>query len=408
MPEFLSLLGSEPARARVDDSPLSPLAFLHRSSLVFPEKVALEYEGTTWTYRQFRREVEDRAALFRQIGVTAGDRVAYMMPNLPEMLFAHYAVPLVGAVLVPINTRLGQDEVQYILNHSGSSVLVADAEYSSVIAPIRATLSSVHTVYVCEDEHAAATATGISWGERLHEAIAAGVEGDRSFRWSPDDERRPISINYTSGTTGKPKGVVYTHRGAYLNALAEVLHSRFTAESVYLWTLPMFHCNGWCTTWALVAVGGRQVCLRAVRGDRIWGLIDACGVTHLNGAPPVVTTIRDSNRAHELSAPIVITSGGAPISPTVLQEMESLGFLMLHIYGLTETYGPISVCEPQDRWAELSPGDLAAVRSRQGVQMIPADRLRVVTGTARKTQTSSMSRPTVRRLARLSCAETPS
>jgi fatty-acyl-CoA synthase len=357
---------------------LTPLSFLLRSATVYADSVAVVHGENTYTYREFAAQVQHRARMLRAAGVLPGDRVAYLMPNVPEMLAAHFAVPLAGAVLVAINTRLAPDEVRYILNHSGATVLIVDSEYAATVAPIVGMLETVRTIAVAVDSLGPAQSVELPGAVALDALLADAGSVQGELQWAVDDERAPISINYTSGTTGRPKGVVYTHRGAYLNSFGEMFHSAHNANSVYLWTLPMFHCNGWCTTWALVAAGGTQVCLREVRGDKVWELIDCEHVTHLNGAPTVVTTILNSPKAHKLDSPLIVTVAGAPPSPTTLAEAESIGFTIVHVYGLTETYGPYTVSAWQDSWTDLPAEERARLQSRQGVAMVQADQVRVV------------------------------
>jgi fatty-acyl-CoA synthase len=327
---------------------------------VFPGKTAVSYGDVRMSYAELAAEVTRVANGLRALGVRPGDRVAYLAPNVPELLVAHFAVPLAGAVLVAVNTRLAPEEVRHILDHSGAKVLVVDAALHPTVAPLRGGLRTVERIITVPDEQADL------------------LGSDDPLPWEVADENAVISINYTSGTTGHPKGVMYTHRGAYLNALGEVMHSRHTPESVYLWTLPMFHCNGWCTPWALAAIGGTQVCLRAVDAEQIWRLIDEEGVTHLNGAPTVLVTIANAPQAHRLERPLVVTTAGAPPSPTIIGQMEALGASIVHVYGLTETYGPYSVCEPQPGWPGLEPGERSRLLARQGVGMLQTDGLRVV------------------------------
>ena len=357
---------------------LSPLSFLERSAMVFPDKVAVVHGDTSWTYSELAQRVEHRARMFRGAGLRPGQRVAYLMPNVPEMLVAHFAVPLVGGILVSINTRLSTDEVRYILDHAEASILIVDSAFAATVAPIAESVPSVHTIVVVDDPIGPGASAVISGAVAFADLVAGADEDTCQLTWAVVDERLPIAINYTSGTTGRPKGVVYTHRGAYLNALGEIIHSRHDARSVYLWTLPMFHCSGWCTTWALVAAGGTQVCLREVRGPLIWGLMDRHGVTHLNGAPTVISTILNAPETHQLDRPVVVTVAGAPPSPTLLAQAAAIGFAIVHVYGLTETYGPYTVCERQDGWADLSPAEQAHLQSRQGVAMLQSERVRVV------------------------------
>ena len=358
---------------------LTPLSFLERSARVWPDKVAVIYGGRRLTHASLAAEAAQVARALRASGVEPGDRVAYLMPNLPEMLIAHFAVPLAGGVLVAINTRLTAEEVSYILRHSGAKILVTDAALLPVAADAAKGLDTVTELVVATDAEAGSAPTARPAQPRVvsYAEFAARETGD-ALPWSVTDELAPISINYTSGTTGRPKGVIYTHRGAYLDSLGVVIHSGQDVNSVYLWTLPMFHCNGWCTTWAVTAVGGTHVCLREVRGEAIWQQLREHGVTHLSAAPTVVSAILTASAAGPLARPVSVSAGGAPPSPTTIAEMESLGFKPVHLYGLTETYGPISVCQPQSHWADLPAGQRAALQARQGVGMIQAEGLRVV------------------------------
>ncbi len=355
-------------------TPLTPLTFLQRSAEVFPDKTAIVYGDRRHTYAEFAAEVTRVAHALRGSGIGQGDRVAYLLPNVPEMLVAHFAVPLAGAVLVAINTRLATEEVRYILDHSGAKLLVVDAALYPTVAPLVRRLKTVEEIITIVDP--AQPGDGTGGGVTYEDLLARG--NDEPLAWEVGDETSCISINYTSGTTGRPKGVQYSHRGAYLNSFGEVVHSGHTFDSVYLWTLPMFHCNGWCTPWALTAVGGTHVCLREVRGDVIWQLIREHGVTHLNGAPTVVTTILRAPEAGELEHPITITTAGAPPSPTTIGHAERMGFRIVHVYGLTETYGPYSVNQYQRAWDDLPAEERAAKQARQGVGMVCADKLRVV------------------------------
>jgi fatty-acyl-CoA synthase len=358
---------------------LSPLSFLERSARIWPDKVAVVYGARRLTYRELAAEAQRMARALRASGVGPGDRVAYLMPNLPEMLIAHYAVPLAGAVLVAVNTRLTAEEVAYILSHSGAKIVVADAALLSVAAAAAKDVEAVTELVVAEDTEIAPADLDWSGEPRLvsySEFLARGT--GEPLSWSVSDELAPIAVNYTSGTTGRPRGVIYTHRGAYLNCFGEIIHSRHDENSVYLWTLPMFHCSGWCTTWSLTAIGGTHVCLREVRGDAIWQQLREHGVTHLNAAPTVVSAVLNAPEAGPLTRPVLITTAGAPPSPTTIGHMEQMGFQIVHVYGLTETYGPISYCQSQPQWAGLSSEERSVLQARQGVSMIQAEGLRIV------------------------------
>ena len=358
---------------------LSPLSFLERSARIWPGKTAVIYGARRLTYSELAAEAQRVAQALRASGVEPGDRVAYLIPNLPEMLIAHYAVPLAGAVLVAINTRLTAEEVAYILTHSGAKLMVVDAALLSTASLAAKEVDSVTEMVVAEDTEIASAGPYLNDDPRLvsySEFLARGT--GEALSWAVADELAPIAINYTSGTTGRPKGAVYSHRGAYLNCFGEIIHSRHDESSVYLWTLPMFHCNGWCTPWSLTASGGTHVCLREIRGDAIWEQLREHGVTHLNAAPTVVSTILNAAEAGPLTRHVLITTAGAPPSPTTIAHMERMGFQIVHVYGLTETYGPISYCQSQPQWAGLPSDERSVLQARQGVNMIQAEGLRVV------------------------------
>ena len=365
-----------PAGQDVWSTPLTPLAFLGRAAEVFADREAVVYGERRMTYTQLSQEVTRVAHGLQACGVGAGDRVAYLLPNIPEMLVAHFAVPLAGGVLVPINTRLAPPEIQYILAHCGAKVLVVDAALHDRVASVMADLPDLRQVVTVLDPVSGAEPLPQVAGIDYAELCALG--NDDPLPWTVADERSTISINYTSGTTGRPKGVMYHHRGAYLNSLGEIIHSRHMFRTRYLWTLPMFHCNGWCTTWAVTAIGGTHVCLRAVDADVIWDLLDKEGITHLNGSPTVLVSIASSPRVHTLDHEVVVTTAGAAPSPTVISTMGGIGATVVHVYGLTETYGPYTVCEVQDGWDGLDNRVRSKLLARQGVGMVVTDGVRVV------------------------------
>ena len=364
-------------------SELSPLRFLERSAAVFPDREAIVYGRRSHSYAEFADHVQRLARVLRS-KIAPGDRVAYLAPNIPEMLIAHFAVPLAGGVLVALNSRLAGPELVYILEHSGARALYFDAEFRGTVADIIGDVPQVETVVEITDPEFGVTGgpvgeSGVPGLVSYEDHLAAAGDLDPSpIPWTVDDENTIIAINYTSGTTGKPKGVMYTHRGAYLNSFGETFHNQFTGQTKYLWTLPMFHCNGWCTPWAVTHAGGTHICLRAVRAEAIWDAIDNLGVTHMCGAPTVCTTIVGSPRAHRLDRPLRITTAGAPPSPTVIGSLEAIGVTVVHVYGLTEVYGPYTICEYQDSWSDLAPDERAAKLSRQGVGMVQAENARVV------------------------------
>ncbi len=354
---------------------LTPLLFLERSASVYPDKAACIYNGGVTTYAQFYDRVSRHAAALQSVGVAAGDRVAYLLPNLPSMLEANFAPMGIGAVLVALNIRLSAREIAYILNHSGAKVLVFDSELADTVRQLRDDCPSVETYVQVRDT--VPLATDIPSLE--YEAWLAGVE-PLSALPGTESETDTLTINYTSGTTGMPKGVEYTPRGAYLNALGEAMEMGMNWRSTYLWTLPMFHANGWCFPWAVTAVGGTHVCLRRVDPAEVYRLIREESVSHLCAAPTVLTGLYAAPEAAsaDLSG-LTIMTAGAPPAPQVIRTIEGMGAQIIHVYGLTETYGPCTVAAAQPDWDSLPSDELARVKARQGVPfMVYGTGLRVV------------------------------
>ena len=368
---------------------LTPLRFLERAAEVHPERIAIIDGTRSLTYQGMAAQVTRLAHALTARGLRPGDRVAYLAPNCAEMLVAHFAVPLAGGVLVTLNTRLSPIEITQIIEHSGSGFLLGDAPLLQPALQQLSTVSTLREIVTLPGE--TGEAIGLAGTTSYPDLLAAGT--DEPLPYEVTDEDDAISLNYTSGTTGDPKGVVYTHRGAYLNALGQVIHQGFRDGSSYLWTLPMFHCNGWCTTWAITAVAGTHVCLRAVRADDIWPLIAQARVTHMAGAPTVLSMMSESPLAHPLRQPLTVTTAGAPPSPTIIETFADLNVRVVHVYGLTETYGPYTVCEEQDSWSALPGAERSRLKARQGVGMLTADAARVVA-------THRRSRPAGRRARR--------
>jgi fatty-acyl-CoA synthase len=355
---------------KVHRTELTPVSFLTRSAYVFPDKTAVVHGRRRYTYRQLAERVNRLASALRTAGMGKHDRVAFICPNIPAMLEAHYGVPAAGGVLVAINTRLSSDEIGYILQHSGAKFLFVDAELEGLIKPLD--LKGLRIVRV-DDTGAAGDP---------YEDFLAGGSPEPVESWL-EDEEETIAINYTSGTTGRPKGVMYSHRGVWVNAVGEIIETAMSFDTKYLWTLPMFHCNGWCFTWAVTAVAGTHVCLRKVDPGRIWELIDAEGITHYNGAPTVQIGVVNDPGAHKLTRPVTVTVAGAPPSPTLLGKLKELGFRPVHVYGLTETYGPHTVCGWHAEWDGLPAEEQARLAARQGQGYALFDLVRVVDGEMR-------------------------
>jgi len=347
-------------------TPLSPLSFLHRAADVYPDQPSVVHGSRRYTWQQTRRRCQQLAAALHQRGVGRGDTVSIIAPNIPEIFEAHYGVPMAGATLNAINTRLDAHTICYILQHSEAKILITDRESSAIVSTALADMTNPPLIIDIDDELGNG---GELLGECDYETFLQ--QGDPDFTWQlPADEWDAISLSYTSGTTGKPKGVVYHHRGAYLNALSNITGWPLPAHPVYLWTLPMFHCNGWCFPWSLAAVAGTSICCRAVTAEVIDDGIRRQGVTHLGGAPVILNLILNAPAEQQkpLPHPVSIMTAAAPPPPSILAGMESLGFHVTHVYGLTETYGPAVMCAWKPEWDELPAAERAQKKARQGVR----------------------------------------
>lgn len=346
---------------------LSPLSFIARTAAVYPNRTAVVHKQVRRNWAETYSRCRRLASALTRRGIGKGDTVAVMAPNLPEVFEAHFGVPMVGAVLNALNIRLDAEAIAFILQHGEAKVVIVDREFSEVIS--RAIkIARINPIVIDIDD------PSFEGGELIGECdYEAFLEtGDPEFEWQlPDDEWDAITLNYTSGTTGDPKGVVYHHRGAYLNAVSNIVSWNMGDQPVYLWTLPMFHCNGWCFPWTIAAAAGVSVCLRHVRADDIYQLIKDEKVNHFCGAPIVLNML--NNAPDELKAGIehqvkVMTAGAAPPA-SVIEGMEAMGFSVTHVYGLTETYGPCVVCAWHDEWDEKSASERARLKSRQGVKV---------------------------------------
>ena len=364
-------------RRPVNHQPLTPIRFLLRSADVFPQRHAWVHGQRSATYAEFLVRCRRVASWLQEAGIRPGDTVAALLPNTPAMLECHYSVPMAGAVLNTINTRLDAATVRYILRHGKAQLLFADTEHRGLV---EAAIEGIPTddrprvIWAADSEGPAPEVIGTDYED------IAGTGTPRHDVRMPEDEWEAISLNYTSGTTGHPKGVVYHHRGAYLTAMNNQLVWDLGHYPVYLWTLPMFHCNGWCFPWTIIALGGTHVCLRRVEGKAILDAIHARGVTHFCGAPVVLTTVTEaaSKLTEPLSRTVRVMTAAAPPPATVIEAMQAKGFHITHVYGLTESYGPAVVSAWQEEWADLAPAEQARLKSRQGVRYPSLEELRVM------------------------------
>jgi len=360
-----SIFETDLPRRPANYQPLTPISFLRRAAAVHPERLAVVHGAQRLTYAEFDARVRRFAAALRRRGIRRGDCVAVMAPNVPALLEAHFAVPLVGGVLNAINTRLDPAAVAFILEHGEARLLITDRELSPIMKPALAQLGRSLPVIDIDDPLAEG---GELLGEKDYEAFLQ--EGDAAFDTAePADEWQAICLLYTSGTTGNPKGVVFHHRGAYLNAIGNRILFGLSPQSVYLWTLPMFHCSGWTFTWAVTAAAATHVCLRKVDPALVFRLIEQEKVTHLCGAPVVLNLLAHApaSAKRPLPGPVRVLTGGAAPPSAIIENMEAQGFSILHAYGLTETYGPATACVWQEAWAGLDLQARSGRMARQGV-----------------------------------------
>jgi fatty-acyl-CoA synthase len=352
------------------ETPLTPLDFARRARKLYAERVAVIDGEMRWTYAQFLARCDRWSSVLQQLGVRQGDRVAYLAPNTHAQLESFYAVPQIGAVLVPLNYRLTADDFVYLINHSGARVVCADADYLAAVDNIRSQLPGVEHFVALEGERA---------GWLAYELL---VEQTQSGFDRPEiSESDLLTINYTSGTTSRPKGVMITHRNAYMNTVGTLVHQHMTCADRYLWTLPMFHANGWTFVWTVTAAGATHVCLRKVEPRAVFELMTKERITMLCAAPTVLISLASAPEDLRRAAPRgirVLTAGAPPAASTIQRLEDELGWTITHVYGLTETTPFITVCEPRPEHAELSSGERAKIKARQGVELITSGELRVV------------------------------
>ena len=352
-------------------TPITPLLFLERSAEIYPNKTAVIHGKLRQTWQQTYERCRRLASALQKHGIGLGDTVALMLPNTPPMVEAHFGIPMAGAVLNALNTRLDPESIAFMLNHGEAKVVIVDPEFSGVMkkALELAKKESGRDILVIDVEEKEFDVPGEKIGKLTYEKFLS--EGDPNFAWQvPADEWQAICLNYTSGTTGNPKGVVYHHRGAAINAVSNVLDWDMNKHPIYLWTLPMFHCNGWCFPWTIAARAGVNVCLRRVDAEHIFAAIKEYGVTHYCAAPIVHNLLVNAPDELKVGVPAGVKGliAGAAPPASIIEGMEKLGFDLTHVYGLTEVYGPAAICVKQDEWDDLDIGERARLNARQGVR----------------------------------------
>ncbi|WP_096696215.1 acyl-CoA synthetase [Polaromonas sp. AER18D-145] len=364
-----SIFDQDLPRNEANYAALSPLSFIERTAEVYPDRLAVVHGGLRRSWAEVFTRCRQLASALQQRGIGKGDTVAVMLPNTPPMVEAHFGIPVLGAVLNALNTRLDPETIAFMLDHGEARVVIVDPEFAAVMKKALALRQSSAPLLVIDVDDALYTGPVERIGSIGYDAFLAS--GDAGFAWrQPDDEWDAIALNYTSGTTGNPKGVVYHHRGAALNAVSNILEWDMPQHAVYLWTLPMFHCNGWCFPWTVAARAGVNVCLRRIEPKAIFDAIRQHGVTHYCGAPIVHGLLVNSPDSMKQGLPRgvkAMVAGAAPPA-SMIEGMEALGFDLTHVYGLTEVYGPATVCAAQDGWEKLDIGERARLNARQGVR----------------------------------------
>lgn len=374
-----SLFDQDLARNEANHAPLTPLSFIERAASVYPDRPALVHGALRRTWGEVYRRCRQMASALARHGIGKNDTVAVMLPNTPPMMEAHFGVPMAGAVLNALNTRLDAEAIAHMLDHGEAKAVIVDPEFSQVMERAIGLRTSRSPLLVIDAEDALYAGASRPIGSTTYEAFISS--GDTDHAWSgPADEWDAISLNYTSGTTGNPKGVVYHHRGAALNAVSNILEWDMPKHAVYLWTLPMFHCNGWCFPWTLAARAGVNVCLRKVEAQAIFDAMREHGVTHYCAAPIVHGLLVNAPATMKAGVPPGIKAMVAGAAPPafMIEGMERMGFELTHVYGLTEVYGPAVVCAKQAQWSELDIGERAALNARQGVRYHLQQEVRVV------------------------------